>query len=109
MKQEKDRWSREKKFARDMVAYYENWVDRFPKSVAAKEKLGEWKEKFNSIQEIDMEMFVLMVILAVVYFAPTIIAVRGDHKNQGAIAVLNLLLGWTFLGWVAAMVWSVAK
>jgi len=49
MKQEKDRWSREKKFARDMVAYYENWVERFPKSVAAKEKLGEWKEKFNSI------------------------------------------------------------
>ena len=56
-----------------------------------------------------MEMFVLLVILAVVYFAPTIIAVRGDHNNQGAIAVLNLLLGWTFLGWVAAMVWSVAK
>ena len=49
MKQKKDRWSREKKFARDMVAYYENWVERFPKSVAAKEKLDEWKEKFNSI------------------------------------------------------------
>jgi len=48
------------------------------------------------------------VILAV-YFAPTIIAVIGDHKNQGAIAVLNLLLGWTFLGWVASLVWSVAK
>ena len=62
-----------------------------------------------STKEIDMEMFVLLVIIAVVYFAPTIIAVRGDHKNQGAIAVLNLLLGWTFLGWVAAMVWSVAK
>ena len=56
-----------------------------------------------------MEMFILLVILAVVYFAPTIIAVRGDHKNQGAIAVLNLLLGWTFLGWVASLVWSVAK
>ena len=55
-----------------------------------------------------MEMFVLLVILAV-YFAPTIIAVRGEHKNQGAIAVLNLLLGWTFLGWVASLVWSVAK
>ena len=49
MKQEKDRWSREKKFARDMVAYYEGWVDRFPRSVAAKEKLDEWKKKFNSI------------------------------------------------------------
>lgn len=56
-----------------------------------------------------MEMFVLLVILAVVYFAPTIIAVMGDHKKHGAMAVLNLLLGWTFIGWVAAMVWSVAK
>lgn len=63
----------------------------------------------TSTKEIDMEMFVLLVILAVVYFAQTIIAVRGDHKNQGAIAVLNPLLGWTFLGWVAAMVWSVAE
>jgi hypothetical protein len=28
------------------------------------------------------------------------------HPNAGAIAVLNLLLGWTFIGWVIALVWS---
>lgn len=45
-------------------------------------------------------------ILISFYFMPTIIAGAREHKNTGAIAVLNLLLGWTGLGWVGAMVWA---
>jgi len=38
------------------------------------------------------------------YFLPTII---GWHKrNAGGIFVLNLLLGWTLVGWVVALVWA---
>lgn len=41
------------------------------------------------------------------YFLPTII---GLHKrNALAICLLNGLLGWTFLGWVAALIWAVLK
>ena len=40
------------------------------------------------------------------YGVPTIIAYNRDHHNQIAIFVLNLLLGWTFLGWVIALVWA---
>jgi Superinfection immunity protein len=46
---------------------------------------------------------VLLVILGV-YFLPTIVAAR--HPNSSAIFVLNLLLGWTFIGWVIALVWA---
>ena len=28
------------------------------------------------------------------------------HNNIVAILVLNLVLGWTFLGWLAALLWS---
>lgn len=39
-----------------------------------------------------------------VYFLPTII---GRHKaNAMAIFMLNLFLGWTLLGWVAALIWA---
>lgn len=41
-----------------------------------------------------------------VYFLPAMVAARRRHANRGAICTLNLLLGWTMVGWVIAMVWS---
>jgi hypothetical protein len=40
------------------------------------------------------------------YFAPAIIAGSRGHLSAPAIFALNLLLGWTALGWIAALVWS---
>ena len=34
------------------------------------------------------------------------IAGARRHHQTGAILVLNLLLGWTLLGWIAALVWA---
>lgn len=50
--------------------------------------------------------FVLLIGGVVLYFLPAIIAESRRHHNKGAIIVLNLLLGWTFVGWVAALVWA---
>ena len=41
-----------------------------------------------------------------VYVLPIILAVVRKHQNVGAITVLTLFLGWTFLGWLAALLWS---
>jgi hypothetical protein len=46
------------------------------------------------------------MVAATVYFLPGLIAADRRHRNRYAIFALNLLLGWTFLGWVAALVWS---
>ncbi|MTI82366.1 MAG: superinfection immunity protein [Firmicutes bacterium] len=51
----------------------------------------------------------LLLIALVLYFIPTIIASKRNHKNFSAILVLNLLLGWTFLGWVGSIVWALTK
>ena len=40
------------------------------------------------------------------YFFPSIIAVARGHHNTLAIFLLNLLLGWTGLGWIGALVWA---
>jgi Superinfection immunity protein len=45
-------------------------------------------------------------VALVIYFAPAVIASARSHHNAGAIFALNLLLGWTIYGWVAAFVWS---
>lgn len=53
-------------------------------------------------------MGALIVIIAVVllYFLPAIVAQQRGHHNTGAILLLNVLLGWTVLGWIVALVWS---
>lgn len=48
----------------------------------------------------------LLFIALTLYFLPAVIAHNREHNNFTAIFVLNLLLGWTFLFWVAALVWS---
>lgn len=51
----------------------------------------------------------LVVLFFAFYFLPTLIAFLMQHKNKLAIFLLNLLLGWTILGWVVSLVWSVMK
>ncbi|MCG8608927.1 MAG: superinfection immunity protein [Pseudomonadales bacterium] len=40
------------------------------------------------------------------YFVPTFIALKRNHTNVAAIAALNILLGWTLLGWIGSLIWS---
>lgn len=40
-------------------------------------------------------------------FLPTIIALARRHRNALAIFLVNLLTGWTLIGWIVALVWSV--
>jgi hypothetical protein len=49
----------------------------------------------------------LLMGAAALYFLPTFVSVR--KRNAGAIFALNLLLGWTLLGWVVALVWALTK
>jgi Superinfection immunity protein len=43
------------------------------------------------------------------YFLPTICANIRNHSHFGAIFCINLFLGWTLLGWLAAMIWAVCE
>jgi hypothetical protein len=47
-----------------------------------------------------------IAIAAILYFVPTLIAFVRRKRNAKAIFALNLFLGWSFLGWVAALIWS---
>ncbi|KAB0269035.1 superinfection immunity protein [Microvirga brassicacearum] len=45
-------------------------------------------------------------VAAWLYFLPTTVARARRHPQATAILILNIFLGWTFLGWVAALVWA---
>jgi hypothetical protein len=49
----------------------------------------------------------VLILAALVYFLPTVIALARGHHNGFAIFLTNLLLGWTMIGWLVALIWSV--
>ncbi len=38
-----------------------------------------------------------------IYFIPTIVGFVRGVPNRGALLAVNAFLGWTFIGWIAAM------
>ncbi|MCE5241993.1 MAG: superinfection immunity protein [Desulfobacteraceae bacterium] len=50
--------------------------------------------------------FLAGLVTIIVYFIPWFIASYNNHPRKHAIAALNLLLGWTFIGWAGALWWS---
>jgi hypothetical protein len=49
----------------------------------------------------------IIFFLIACYFLPTFIAAIRGHANCLGILLLNIFLGWTLIGWVGALVWSV--
>jgi T4 superinfection immunity protein len=45
----------------------------------------------------------MIIILIGCYFFPIFIAAFRSHPNSGAVFIVNLFLGWTFLGWVISL------
>jgi len=61
------------------------------------------------MQSFTIQELLSIVLILVLYFSPTVIAFLRKHKNKLAIFLLNFLLGWTVLGWVVSLIWSVMK
>ncbi|MCF8878902.1 superinfection immunity protein [Hyphobacterium sp. SN044] len=48
----------------------------------------------------------ILLIPALLYFIPTIVALLRGHHNAFAIFLTNLLFGWTVIGWLITLIWS---
>ena len=47
-----------------------------------------------------------LAVSIVMYFIPTLLARIREVQHTVALFALNLLLGWTVIGWVAAIIWA---
>jgi hypothetical protein len=43
------------------------------------------------------------------YFVPSLIAYLRGHRRVVAIFALNVLVGWTGVGWISVLIWSTNK
>lgn len=47
-----------------------------------------------------------LLLLLILYLVPSFSAYYLKHHNAGAITLLNVVAGWTGIGWLAALIWS---
>jgi Superinfection immunity protein len=60
------------------------------------------KVDFATLVDLLVALFVLIL-----YFVPTIIAHMRDVRAYAKIFFINLFFGWTLIGWIAVLIWSV--
>jgi|UPI00085980E9 hypothetical protein len=72
-----------------------------------------WKAAFQNGKTMDLHEALLFVLsylalfaLIGLYLVPAWTAIFRAHPRRGHILLLNLLLGWTIAGWVAALLWA---
>jgi hypothetical protein len=53
-----------------------------------------------------MSSFIVPIVMFVIYFLPGWIAISRNHNNCNSILMVNIFLGWSFIGWVFALVWA---
>src|SRR5262245_57764754 len=56
-----------------------------------------------------MGIGLLIAVLFVPYWIPTIVAFVRKHPSKGGVFALNLFFGWTFVGWVVSLVWALSS
>jgi TPR repeat protein len=80
-------------------------------SAPSAQPVGSVQQTQSGSETTDADVYRVVAVLIlvaglIIYFLPSIIANARHHNNAMAIFALNLLLGWTLLGWVAAIVWA---
>ena len=50
-----------------------------------------------------MESLITLSVIGFFYFLPSLLAFHRKVPSPGSVIVINLFLGWTFIGWVVAL------
>ena len=53
-----------------------------------------------------LTFLIIGLIATVIYLIPTIVAFCRSHPNRWLIAVINVVLGGTGIGWLGSLVWA---
>ncbi|MTW20069.1 superinfection immunity protein [Allochromatium palmeri] len=63
----------------------------------------------DALYPVDVRGWFLSALLILFYLLPTWLAFDQGHRRRVTISVLNVLLGWTVIGWVGLLLWSLTQ
>jgi cation transporter-like permease len=55
---------------------------------------------------IGVGLLIFLAIGFIAYFVPSMIALGRRHPKKGQIILVNVLLGWSLVGWIVSLVWA---
>jgi len=50
---------------------------------------------------------IILILLSILYLLPSLLAI--GKKYSTGIVILNIALGWTFIGYIVAIIWAVSS
>ena len=53
-----------------------------------------------------MVSLILLFILALIFFMPSLVAFKKQHPHRWPILIVNLFLGSTIIGWALTLLWA---
>lgn len=56
-----------------------------------------------------LKAILIVTVLLIVYFLPSLIAASRRHPNLKAVAFVNLVSGWSVVAWVAVLIWGLYR
>lgn len=108
--QEAERVAREQRAAEERARLQREAQQRRAEEEARiRAKREEERNARNAAIGVTVGIIIACILGFMLYILPSVIAFKRGHQNCGAILALNILLGWSFLGWVAALVWSLTQ
>lgn len=60
----------------------------------------------DMLYPIDVRGWFISALLILFYLLPTFLAFDQHNRRRVLISVLNVLLGWTIIGWIGLLLWS---
>ncbi len=51
-------------------------------------------------------LVVRVLLIVAIYMLPTLIAYARDIPARQTITVLNIVAGWTLIGWIVCFIWA---
>lgn len=54
-------------------------------------------------------MIVACIVGFFFYIVPSVIAFARGHHNAGAICAVNILFGWSVIGWIISLIWALTS
>ena len=49
---------------------------------------------------------ILAAIFILLYLLPSFVAIVRKHSHKAAIILINIFLGWSFVGWLVSLIWA---
>lgn len=52
---------------------------------------------------------IIGMVILVIHFVPSYVAYSNNHRSRALILLLNIIMGWTGIGWIVLLIWALRK